>query len=63
MLQPDEVLPLPDDTRVKLTIEPIREPSNLPAVAAWEAIQARLGERPLHFGGRRYTREELHVRR
>jgi hypothetical protein len=63
MLKPDQTLPLADQTRVKLTIEPIEEWSPEAALAAWEAIKARLRERPLHFGGKRYTREELHERR
>jgi hypothetical protein len=63
MLQPDETLPLPDQTRVHLTIEPIESRPSTAGSAAWESIKARLQERPLHFGGHRYTREELHERR
>ena len=61
MLKPDLSLPLADQTRVNLTIEPIiekREPA-----AAWEALKARLRLRPIHGLGRRFTREELHERR
>jgi hypothetical protein len=63
MLKPDEALPLPDQARVKLTIEPIGEWSPESASAAWEAIKARLRERPIHGGGKRFTRDELHERR
>ena len=63
MLQPDEMLPLPDQTRVHLTIEPLEGQPPAAATAAWEAIKSRLRERPLHFGGHRYSREELHERR
>lgn len=63
VLKPDQQLPLPDQTRVRLTIEPIKERSPEKARAAWEAIKARLKEHPLHFGGQRYTRDELHERR
>jgi hypothetical protein len=63
MLKPDQTLPLADQTRVKLTIEPIQEWSPEAALAAWEAIKSQLRERPLHFGGQRYTRDELHQRR
>jgi hypothetical protein len=63
MLKPDQELPLVDQSRVRLTIEPIEENSSATSVAAWEAIKARLRERPLHFGGERYTRDELHERR
>ena len=66
MLKPDQPLPLPDHTRVRLTIEsiePIAEWSPEKAKAAWEAIMARLKEHPLHFGGKRFKRDELYDRR
>jgi len=63
MLKPDEALPLAEQARVRLTIEPIEEWSPDKARAAWAAIQARLKERPIHGGGRRYSRDELHERR
>ncbi|MGE5194675.1 MAG: hypothetical protein ACM3U2_19455 [Deltaproteobacteria bacterium] len=63
MLKPDESLPLPDQTRVNVTIEPIEERSAAAATTAWEALKAQLRKRPLHFGGVRYTRDELHERR
>jgi hypothetical protein len=62
MFKPDQTVPLADQSRVRLTIEPIEDWSPAAAVAAWEAIKARLRERPLHFGGVRYTRDELHER-
>ena len=63
MLKPDQVLPLAEQTRVRLTIEPIEEWSPEKALAAWEALQARLKEHPIDSGGVRYTRDELHERR
>ena len=63
MLKPDQTLSLPDKSRVRLTIEPIEDWSPATAVAAWEAIKTQLRARPLHFGGQRYTWEELHERR
>jgi hypothetical protein len=63
MLKPDQALPLAEQARVKLTIEPLGEWSPETALAAWEAIKARLQKRPLHFGGQRYTRDELYERR
>jgi predicted DNA-binding antitoxin AbrB/MazE fold protein len=63
ILKPDQPLPLADQTRVRLTVEPIEEWSPARALAAWEAIQARLGERPIHGTGVRYSRDELHERR
>ena len=49
--------------RVRLTVEPIEEWSPEKARAAWDAIQALLRERPIHGGGVRYSRDELHERR
>lgn len=61
LLRPDERLTLPDHTRVQLRIESIGEPRD--PVAAWESIKARLTQRPIHGGGQRFTRDELHERR
>jgi hypothetical protein len=63
MLKPDEPLSLADQSRVRVTIEPIDEWSPEGAKAAWEALLARLKEHPLHFGGVRHTRDEMHERR
>jgi len=63
MLKPDETLPLAEQTRVKLTIDAIEDWSREKALAAWEDLNARLRERPIHGGGVRYTRDELHERR
>lgn len=61
MLKPDETLQFADQTRVRLVIEPIGDQRD--PVAAWAALQARLRARPIHGGGVRYTRDELHERR
>jgi hypothetical protein len=61
LLKPDQSLPLAEHTRVKLTIEPIGEKHD--PVTAWEALKARLRQRPIHGSGKRYTRDELHERR
>jgi hypothetical protein len=63
MLKPDQALPLAEQTRVRLTIEPIEEWSPAKARAAWESLQARLKEHPIDSGGERYTRDQLHERR
>ncbi|HJT35669.1 MAG TPA: hypothetical protein VJ783_26815 [Pirellulales bacterium] len=63
MLKPDQPLPLADQTRVKLTIELIEQWSHERATAAWESLKSRLRERPIHGGGKRFTRDELHERR
>lgn len=61
ILKPDVTLPFPDHTRVKLTIEPV-ESENI-STAAWQRVKERLRQRPVHGGGMRFTREELHERR
>jgi hypothetical protein len=70
--KPDESLPLAEATRVNLTIEvlgddsePETEPHRDPqkSIAAWQALKAFLKEHPIHGGGKRYTRDELHERR
>ena len=61
MLKPDEALQLAEQTRVKLTLEPIVEKRD--PVEAWESLKARLRERPIDSLGEHYTRDELHERR
>ncbi len=61
LLKPDQALPLADHTRVQLTIEPLVEKRD-PATA-WQALKARLRERPIHGPGKRFSRDELHERR
>ena len=63
MLKLDETLALPEQSRVRLTIEPIEGWSPDEARAAWQAILERLKERPIHGGGMRLTRDQLHERR
>lgn len=63
VLKPDQPLPLPDQSRVRLTIELIEDWPRAAAIAAWESIQARLRQRPIHGDGVRYTRDQLHERR
>jgi predicted DNA-binding antitoxin AbrB/MazE fold protein len=62
ILKPDQPIALPDQARVRLTIEPIEGWSPEKARAAWEAIKLRLKERPIDGGGVKYTRDELHER-
>ena len=61
MLKPDEILALAEQTRVNLTIEPIAERQR--AAAAWQALRARVRQRPVHAAGQHLTRDELHERR
>ena len=60
VLRPDAALPFPDQTRVNLTIEVVESTSDPQAV--WEALKARLRLRPVHGGGKHFTRDELHER-
>jgi hypothetical protein len=61
MLKPDEALALPDQTRVRLTIEPLAE--RLEPLEVWQALKAWIKQKPLHGLGRHLTRDELHERR
>lgn len=63
VLKPDRPVPLPDKSRVRLTIEPIEEWSPEKARAAWNATLSLLQKRPINSGGVRYTRDQLHERR
>ena len=61
MLKPDQALPLAEQTRVQLTIEPLVERPD-PATG-WASLKAWIQQHPLHGLGRRLTREELNERR
>ena len=61
-IQLDQRLELPNHSPVNVTLEPI-ETAPDKAKRAWEATKARLRERPIHGGGKRFTRDELHERR
>jgi len=61
ILKPDTALPFADQTRVKVTVEPVE--SENPTLAAWNRLKGRLRQRPVRSGGKRFTREELHERR
>jgi hypothetical protein len=62
VLKPDHALPLAEQARVRLTIEPIENWSASAAIAAWESLKQEIHQHPLHFGGQRYSRDELHER-
>jgi hypothetical protein len=57
----DQPLQIPDRTPVTVTVQPVSI-SKDEAIAAWERIQKRLEERPIHGGGKWFTRDELHER-
>jgi predicted DNA-binding antitoxin AbrB/MazE fold protein len=59
VLKLDAAVPLPDHTRVKLTIEPVWDP--VEARKAWQRLLARIDEQPVS-GLKHYTREELYER-
>jgi hypothetical protein len=66
MLKPDQTLPLADQTRVHLTIEPLPRTDNeggLAPMAAWKSLKTWIQQNPLHGLGRRLTRDEMHERR
>lgn len=57
ILKPDAALPFPDQTRVKLTIEPIE--SEIQAWVAWKAFLAKIDEHPIIGDGKPFNRDEL----
>jgi hypothetical protein len=61
-LQLDLRLDLPDQSRVRVAIEPLQG-WKARFGAGLESWKALCQEHPIHAGGRRYTRDELHERR
>lgn len=62
VLTPDQALPLAEQERVKLTIEPIDGWTEEKAQAAWEEFKRMIAEKPLHLGGEKFSRDELYDR-
>jgi hypothetical protein len=60
--KPDEAVALPDQSRVRLTVEPIIEWSPERATAALAVLQKLIRERPIR-SGLRFTRDQIHERR
>ena len=65
VLKPDEALPLAEDARVRITVEPVEEPVEEPneSLRALQSLIAFLEEHPVHAGDLHYTRDELYERR
>lgn len=60
ILKPDMALPFPDQTRVKLTIEPVE--SSQPRLAAWGRLLRMMDEKPLVGLAGKFSRDELYER-
>ena len=60
VFKPDQPLPLAEQTRVRLTVEPIVE--TVEPAQAWEAFKSWICQNSLHGMGGRLTRDELHER-
>lgn len=58
--KPDQPLPLAEQTRVRLTVEPIVEKEE--SAESWESFKSWIRQNSLHGLGRRLTRDELHER-
>jgi hypothetical protein len=58
----DSPLQLPNQTRVLVKVELVA-PTTKATESGWEAMERLIRERPIHLGGVRYTRDELHERR
>jgi hypothetical protein len=61
-LELDQRLDLPDQSRVRVAIEPL-ESWKTRVSAGWQSLKEFCELHPVHSGGRRYTRDELHERR
>ena len=61
ILKPDEQLPLAEQTRVRLTFEPVAESPE--SAQAWRTLKERLRQRPIYAAGLHYSRDALHERR
>lgn len=60
-IQLDKPVDLPAHSRVNVEIAPLEADPDK-SIAAWEALCKRLQARPIHSGGRHFTRDELHER-
>ena len=60
ILKPDAALPFPDQTRVKLTIEPVETQNS--AVATWTRLKQRIDQHPIVGLAEKFSREELYER-
>jgi predicted DNA-binding antitoxin AbrB/MazE fold protein len=61
ILRPDVPIHLMPGERVRLTVEPIvTDPQS--HTAAWEEFERLCEEAPIHSGGERMTRDQLHER-
>ena len=57
----DQPLDLPDRSRVRVAVEPL-EGWQARLRDGWKAWKEFSDEHPIHTGGRRYSRDELHER-
>ncbi len=60
-LRLDRQLDLPDQSRVRVAVEPL-EGWQARLREGWKAWKEFSDEHPIHAGGRRYSRDELHER-
>lgn len=64
-LELDYPVALPNQTRVRVSVEPVSISSkwkNRGRATGWSAMKRRIQERPIHAAGLRFTRDELHER-
>ncbi|MBU4273789.1 MAG: hypothetical protein KKE86_00175 [Planctomycetes bacterium] len=61
-LRLDKQLELPDQSRVRVAVEPL-DSCQSRFRAGLESWKAFCEEHPVHAGGKRYSRDELHERR
>lgn len=64
-LELDRPVEFPNQTRVRVSVEPVStstEPAERGRETGWAAMKQRIQERPVHPGGLHFTRDELHER-
>ena len=64
-LELDQPVELPNQTRVRVFVEPVSALVNLTnrgRETGWAAMKRRIQERAIHAGRMHYTRDELHER-
>lgn len=60
-LKLDQPITLPDNSRVRVAVEPL-ESRKTKFTAGFRDWKSLCEQRPIHSGGQRYTRDELHER-
>jgi len=58
----DQLVKLPDSSRVVVTLRPLVQPPTADHREAWQRLKRRLSERAIHAGGEKFVRSDLYER-